>query len=221
MVYPKPSVTVDIVLFTILNNDLKVLLIKRGSEPFKNVRALPGGFVRINESLNKAAIRELKEETNVSNVYLEQLYTFGNPKRDPRGRVVTIAYYALINAENLQLKATTDAKEAEWFSVYQLPKLAFDHKYIINYALQRLRNKLVYTTIAFQLLPKKFTLTQLQKVYETIFNKTFDKRNFRKKILSLGLLKDINELTKGVAHRPAKLYSFTKKHKELEDFIKA
>ena len=219
--YPKPSVTADIVLFTVMDDDLKVLLIKRAKEPFQGMWAIPGGFVRIEEDLEAAAIRELKEETGVEDVYLEQLYTFGKPGRDPRGRVITVAYFALVNAKEFRLKASTDASDAAWFSVYKLPRLGFDHKDILEYALQRLRYKLEYTTVAFQLLPQMFTLTQLQATYETIFNKKLDKRNFRKKILSLGLLKDTGKSTSGVSHRPAKLYSFTKEHMQLENFIKA
>lgn len=219
--YKKPSITVDIVLFTIINNSFKVLLIKRSCEPFKGVWAIPGGFVKINESLDKAALRELYEETGVKDVYLEQLYTFGNPGRDPRGRVITVAYFALVNADEFQLKAKTDANDVKWFSIYKLPKMAFDHKKILNYALKRLRHKLEYTTVAFQLLPKMFTLTQLQTVYEIIFNKKLDKRNFRKKILSLGLIKDTGKITKGVSHRPARLYSFIGKHTQLKNFIKS
>lgn len=219
--YPKPSVTVDIVLFTILNDDLKVLLIKRAKEPFKGSWAIPGGFVRINESLDAAALREMKEETGVKDIYLEQLYTFGEPKRDPRGRVITVAYFALVKSSGIRLNATTDASEAAWHSVYRLPTLAFDHKKLLDYALQRLRYKLEYTTVAFQLLPEKFTLSQLQKAYEIIFTKPMDKRNFRKKILSLGLIEETGKVTEGVSHRPAKLYSFEKKHMALENFFKA
>lgn len=181
--YPKPAVTVDIVIFTIINNKLQVLLIKRGTEPFKDRWALPGGFVKMHESLEQAAKRELEEETGVKEVYLEQLYTFGDVNRDLRGRVITIAYFALINSEKAKqkLKATTDASEAEWFEVSNLPSLAFDHEEILNYAIKRLKWKFEYTTIVFSMLPKRFTLTQLQKIYEIVFEKEFDKRNFRKK----------------------------------------
>lgn len=206
--YQKPSVTVDIIIFTIKENDLKVLLVKRGVEPFKEMWAIPGGFIKINESLEQAAKRELQEETGVKDVYLEQLYTFGDVNRDPRERVITVAYFALINSEKVKLKATTDVKEAKWFSVFKLPKLAFDHEKILNYAIKRLRWKFEYTTIAFSLLPKKFTLTRVQQIYEIIFNKKFDKRNFRKKILGLNLVKPTKETEKRVSHRPPKLYSF-------------
>ncbi|MEA3378210.1 MAG: NUDIX domain-containing protein [Nanoarchaeota archaeon] len=217
----KMMVTVDIVIFTIQNDDLKILLVKRKYNPFKSMWAIPGGFVKKNEKLDDAARRELLEETNVKNIYVEQLYTFGDPKRDPRGRVVTVAYFALINSKDLDLKATTDVKDVKWFSIYDLPQLAFDHKLILDYALQRLKYKLEYSTVCFQLLPKEFTLTELQNVYETIFDKNIDKRNFRKKIISLGLLSLTGKSRREVAHRPAKLYSFTKKHMMLANFIKA
>ncbi len=217
--FEKPSVTVDIVIFTVRNNDLKVLLVKRDIDPFKDYWALPGGFVKMDESLDEAAKRELVEETGVKDIYLEQLYTFGEPKRDPRTRVITVSYFALISSENLKLKASTDVYDVQWFSAYQLPKLAFDHKEIVSYGLKRLRWKLEYTTIGFKLLPEKFTLTQLQVLYELIFNKTFDKRNFRKKILSLGLLEATKEITQNVSHRPAKLYSFNKKIGEIVEIL--
>jgi 8-oxo-dGTP diphosphatase len=217
--FEKPSVTVDIVIFTVRGQDLKVLLVKRDISPFKGSWALPGGFVRISESLEEAAKRELVEETGVKDVYLEQLYTFGDPKRDPRTRVITVTYFALINSQNVQLKASTDVSDVQWFSTYDLPKLAFDHEKIVKYALQRLRWKLEYTTVAFSLLPETFTLTQLQKVYEIIFNKTFDKRNFRKKILSLNILDETKEVTKSVSHRPARLYSFKKRIGEIVEII--
>jgi len=217
--YPKPAVTVDIIIFTVINNNLKVLLIKRGLEPFKGKWALPGGFVRINESLEDAAKRELVEETGVKDVYLEQLYTFGEPKRDPRMRVITISYFALINSKNIGLKPQTDAYDVNWFDAYETPDLAFDHRKILEYALQRLKWKLEYTTIGFKLLPKRFTLGQIQNLYEIIFNRKLDKRNFRKKILSLGLIEKTSEKTKNVAHRPAVLYSFKKKIGEIIEII--
>ena len=210
--YPKPAVTVDIVIFTIMDNKLQALFIKRGTEPFKDKWALPGGFVKMHESLEQAAKRELEEETGVKEVYLEQLYTFGDANRDPRGRVITVAYFALIDSEKAKqkLKATTDASEAKWFEISNLPQLAFDHKEILNYARKRLKWKFEYTTLAFSMLPKKFTLTQLQKIYEIVFEKEFDKRNFRKKILSLNILESTEETEKDVSYRPPELYSLKK-----------
>lgn len=205
-----PLVTADIIIFTVMEKDLRVLLIKREIEPFKGKWAIPGGFVKIDETLEDAAKRELYEETGVKDVYLEQLYTFGDLKRDPRARVITIAYFALVDSCDVKIKASSDASDVNWFPVKQLPELAFDHKEILEYALKRLRWKLEYTTVAFKLLPEKFTLTQLQEVYEIIFNKELDKRNFRKKILNLGLVKETKETQKEVSHRPAKLYSFNK-----------
>jgi 8-oxo-dGTP diphosphatase len=219
--YENPSVTVDVIVFTVKNNDLKVILVKRKYEPFKKMWVIPGGFVRVEESLENAAKRELLEETNVKDVFMEQLYTFGEPKRDPRGRVITVAYFALVGSKKATLKASSDAAEAKWHSVYSLPELGFDHKKIMDYALQRLRYKLEYTTAAFQFLPEMFTLTELQAVYEIVFNKQLDKRNFRKKILSLGLIEYTGKMKRDVAHRPAKLYSFSKKHTSLENFFKA
>ncbi len=204
--FKKPSVTVDIVIFTIKDNDLKVLLVKRNIEPFKEKWALPGGFVRIDESLETAAKRELEEETGVKNVYLEQLYTFGDLKRDPRGRVITVSYFALINSDIANLKASTDVSEAKWFFVSNLPQVAFDHRKILNYSLKRLRWKFEYTTVAFSMLSKQFSLGELQNLYETVFKKKFDKRNFAKKILSLDLLKE-EGIKRDVSHRPPMLYS--------------
>lgn len=217
--FEKPSVTVDIILFTVMENDLKVLLVKRKVLPYEGMWAIPGGFIKITESLEDAAKRELQEETNVKDVYLEQLYTFGNPKRDPRTRVITVAYFALVNASNFELKASTDVNDVRWFSMKKLPKLAFDHKEIIDYALKRLRWKLEYTTVAFTLLPKDFTLTELQILYEIIFGKPFDKRNFRKKVFSLGLVKETGKAQKDVEHRPAKIYNCTKKIGEIVEIF--
>ena len=200
------KVTVDIVVFTIQQGVLKVLLVKRRIPPFIGQFAIPGGFVLADEDLEEAAVRELREETGVSDVYLEQLYSFGKPDRDPRGRVVTIAYFALISADR-KLKAGSDAAEAAWFAMDDLPRLAFDHGTILNYALERLRNKLEYTTVGFQLLPEKFTLTELQVVYEAILGKELDKRNFRRKMSILKILKPLPEYRRG-GQRPAQLYRF-------------
>ena len=217
--FERPSVTVDIVLFTIKNKDLKTLLIKRNVEPFKNMWAIPGGFIKMKENLEEAAKRELLEETNVKNVYLEQLYTFGDIKRDPRTRVITVVYFALVNSEKFRLKADTDVKDVKWFSLQNLPEVAFDHKKILEYALKRLRWKLDYTTVAFSLLPEKFTLTQLQDIYEIIFNKKLDKRNFRKKIKILDIVKETLKSQKDVSHRPAKLYTKNKKIGEIVEIF--
>lgn len=200
------QVTVDIVIFTIQEGTLKVLLVKRLIPPFIGQCAIPGGFVLEDEDLDQAALRELREETGVADVYLEQLYSFGKVDRDPRGRVVTVAYFALVSADR-KLKAGTDAAEAAWYPMDALPPLAFDHTTILNYALERLRNKLEYTTVGFQLLPEKFTLTELQEVYEAILGKTLDKRNFRRKMSVLKILKPLTEYRRG-GQRPAQLYRF-------------
>jgi 8-oxo-dGTP diphosphatase len=211
------QLTVDIVIFTIEQGALKVLLVKRGIEPFAGHYAIPGGFVLENESLDQAAMRELREETGVAEVYLEQLYSFGDPKRDPRGRVVTVAYYALISAEHSQLRAGSDAAAAAWFAVDAVPDLAFDHPKILAYAVERLRNKLEYTTVGFQLLPEKFSLSELQEVYEAILGKKLDKRNFRRKLALLKILKPTSEYRRD-GRKPARLYRFVAaKFEKLKD----
>ena len=200
-------VTVDIVIFTLREGSLQVLLVKRGVPPFEGQYAIPGGFIRGDESLEEAALRELHEETGVRNEFLEQLYTFGDPKRDPRGRVITVAYYALIASDKLSLVAGADAAEAQWFPASSVPPLAFDHKSILDYALERLRNKLEYTTVGFQLLPEKFTLGELQAVYEAILGRPLDKRNFRRKLALLGILKPLREWQR-TGRKPAQLFRF-------------
>jgi 8-oxo-dGTP diphosphatase len=200
-------VTVDIVIFTLREGSLQVLLVKRGVPPFEGQYAIPGGFIREDESLEEAALRELHEETGVRNVFLEQLYTFGDPKRDPRGRVITVAYYALIASDKLSLVAGADAAEAQWFPASSVPPLAFDHKSILDYALERLRNKLEYTTVGFQLLAEKFTLGGLQSVYEAILGRPLDKRNFRRKLALLGILKPLREWQR-TGRKPARLFRF-------------
>src|SRR3989339_1581109 len=179
------EVTVDIVIFTIRKKKLEVLLIQRGHEPFKDKWAIPGGFIRLSETLDEAAKRVLYEKTYVKDVYLEQLYTFGEPNRYPNARVITVSYFALIRSDDIQLESEQglNIQQINWHSIYSLPELAFDHKEILDYAIKRLRERLEYTPIAHQLLPKKFTLTQLQKTYEVILNTDLDKRNFRKKMI--------------------------------------
>lgn len=212
--HKSPSVTVDIVIFTIQDDDLRVLLVRRKYPPYKNKWAIPGGFVKYDEPLEDAAFRELYEETGVSDVYIEQLYTFGMPRRDPRKRVITVAYFALISSENLVVRPDTDVSDVRWFSIYDLPSLAFDHDKIISYSIKRLRNKIMYTNMAFQLMPEKFTLTELQNAYEVILNKKLDKRNFRKKILSSNLLEKTGEKRVDGRHRPAMLYKFSPEAEE-------
>ena len=206
--YERPSVTVDVVMMSLRQRDLQVLLIKRRSWPYEGMWAIPGGFVNMDESLETAAKRELQEETGVLDVYLEQLYTFGDPGRDPRTRVITVVYFALLDSERLQVKAASDAADVGWFPVYDLPPLAFDHAKILEYTLNRLRGKLKYTTIAFNLLPEQFTLRELQRVYEIILHEKLDKRNFRKKILAAELLEDTGAKKMEGTHRPARLYRF-------------
>jgi ADP-ribose pyrophosphatase YjhB (NUDIX family) len=269
--YERPSVTVDMLIFTVIEEEmenyrklpekgLKLLLIKRGDHPYLGQWALPGGFVRINESLDEAAQRKLKEETNIDNIYIEQLYTWGNPGRDPRTRVISVSYMSLIDSSALDIKASLDADEAKWFDVscklYQRQKtitvkgyvleqlfrlslsneednlfalvkivrtvegkvtktdrtvvesqgIAFDHAKIIEYGIERLRNKIEYTDIAFNLMPELFTLTELQQVYEVILDTELLKANFRRKIA--GMVMETNEYTKDAGHRPSKLFRF-------------
>jgi 8-oxo-dGTP diphosphatase len=216
--YKKPSVTVDCVVFGLDEEDLKIILIERNGDPFKGMWALPGGFIHMDESLEQAALRELQEETGIRNVFLEQLYTFGDPGRDPRDRVISVAYYALVNLRAYSIKAATDARSAAWFSIDDIPKLAFDHHKILDMALARLRGKVRYEPVGFELLPEKFTLTQLQRMYEKILEQDIDKRNFRKKILSMELLKELDEVQMDVAHRAARLYRFDeKKYRQLKE----
>lgn len=208
--YERPGLTVDCVIFglDLEEETLKVMLIERDVEPFAGVWAIPGGFVRSDEMLIDAATRELEEETGIAGVFLEQLYTFGDPERDPRGWVVSVAYYALVSPEKHHIHATTDARQARWFPVTALPQLAFDHALILDTALARLRGKLTYAPIGFELLPQKFTIKQLQKLYEIVLGQRLDNRNFRKKIFAMDVLKELGEMQKGVPHRAARLYKF-------------
>jgi 8-oxo-dGTP diphosphatase len=215
--YARPALTVDAVVFGLDDEDLKVLLVRRDIEPFKGKWALPGGFVRVGETLEDAVRRELREETGVAEVFLEQLYTFGAIDRDPRERVVTVAYYALVKLSDHRIHAATDACDAAWFAVSEAQDLAFDHERILATALERLKNKVRYQPIGFELLPPQFTLSQLQRLYETILETPLDKRNFRKKILSMDFIVALDEVEKDVAHRAARLYRFDrKKYQQLQ-----
>lgn len=206
--YPRPALTVDCVVFGFDGDGLQIVLIRRGLEPFANTWALPGGFVHMDETLDQAARRELDEETHLHDVFLEQLYTFGNPDRDPRGRVVSVAYYALVRPDQHPATGDSDAAEAAWHPVENLPPLAFDHAEILRIALDRLRGKIRHQPVGFELLPKRFTLGQLQALYEAILGRTIDKRNFRKKLIAFDFLVPTNEYTTGAAHRPARLHRF-------------
>lgn len=209
--YPRAALTVDCVVFGLDEDDLQVLLIQRDLPPFEGDWALPGGFVRLDETLDEAARRELSEETGIKNVFLEQLYTIGTVNRDPRERVVTVAYYALVNLSDHRVQAATDARKAAWFAVDDVPSLAFDHEEILEMAHERLRGKVRYQPIGFELLPPKFTLRQIQHLYEVILDRPLDKRNFRKKILSMGILVELDEVETDVAHRAARLYQFDRR----------
>ena len=217
--YDRPGVAVDCVIFGLDLDDeaLRVMLIERDLNPYRGMWAIPGGFVRQGESLEQAARRELGEETGIRDIFLEQLYTFGDPDRDPRGWVISVAYYALVSPDQHAILASTDARLAEWFPVTDLPRLAFDHSRILETALNRVRGKLTYAPIGFELLPEKFTIKQLQKVYEIVLGRKIDNRNFRKKIFGMGVLRESGEIQRGVPHRAARLYKFdVRKYKQLE-----
>lgn len=208
------KVAVDAIVFGYSKADgVSVLLIQRKYDPFKNTWAIPGGFVLEKESLEEAVRRELNEETGISVNFLEQLYTFGEPERDPRQRVISIAYFALVKSSQFQqLKASTDAENAQWFNIKHLPKLAFDHKEILKTAIERVRAKIRYQPIGFELLDKKFPFSDLEKLYITLLDRDIDRRNFSKKILALGVLDELNEYSKTEGKgRPSKMFQFNKK----------
>ncbi len=209
--FPRAALTVDCVVFGFDEGALKVLLIRRGIAPFKNRWALPGGFVRPDETLEGAARRELEEETGLREIYLEQLYTFGALLRDPRERVVSVAWFALVRRADHVPAGATDAVEAAWFVAAEVPALAFDHEEILKAALERLRGKIRWQPVGFELLPVKFTLTHIQELYEAILGRPLDKRNFRKKLLALDLLFPLDETTTATSRRPAQLYRFDRR----------
>lgn len=209
--YPHPAVTVDVVVFTIEDNDLKVLLIQRDQDPFEGQWALPGGFIEIDEHLSDAAKRELKEETGVSASFLEQFYTFGHPDRDPRERIITVAYYALIPCDQLPLAAGDDARDAKLFAINELPELAFDHENIVQRAMRRIKERLKDPRFAFHMLPMEFTMFELRRVHELFRDELLDKRNFRKKIVALDQIEETGEKRESRQHRPARLYRVKKR----------
>lgn len=206
--YPHPAVTTDSVVFGLADGELKILLIRRLNDPYKDRWALPGGFIRMDEDLDTAAFRELKEETGVDNLYLEQLGAWGTPGRDPRERIITIAYLAIVNLFEHPVKADSDAREAGWFPVVDPPPLSFDHGDILAAGLKRLQEKVRSDPVVFRFLPEKFTLSQVQRLYEAILYEGLDKRNFRKKLLATGLLEALDEYEADVAHRAAQYYRF-------------
>jgi 8-oxo-dGTP diphosphatase len=203
----RPLLMVDVVIFTLRDDDLQVLLIRRRRPPHQGMWAIPGGSIQLAEPLEAAALRTLEEETGLVDVYLEQLYTFGAPSRDPRDRVITVAYFAVVPASNVVPCAAEDAERVRWWPIYDLPALAFDHAEILTYALTRLRYKLEYTAVGFELLPEEFTLTELQSAYEIVLGEKLDKRNFRRKILSAGVIESSGRTRSGEG-RPARLYRY-------------
>lgn len=204
--YPRPAVTVDIVVLTVRDDALSVLLISRAMDPFRGEWALPGGFVNPNEGLEAAACRELKEETGLTDVYLEQLYTFGRPDRDPRGRVITVSHYALIPSERATAVAAGDAVHVGWFDIMALPTLAFDHEEIVDKALARLARRSENPAVALQLMPASFTLNELHRVYEMIGQSASDKPEFERRVLALEILEETGEQRWEAADGYARLY---------------
>ena len=211
--YPHPAVTTDCVIFGFDGSELQVLLIERGIEPFKGKWAFPGGFLNMDETAGEGAMRELKEETGLENAYIEQFNTYSEPGRDPRERVITIAHYALVRIQ--EVKGGDDAAKAQWFPIDKVPQLAFDHDKILRDAMRKLRERIHFEPIGFELLPEKFTMRELQILYESILGVKFDRRNFAKKMMHYELLNQLDETVRPTAKRDALLYSFNKDNYEL------
>ena len=207
-----PVLTTNIVVFSLRDERLKLLLVRRRNRPFQDHWALPGGVVGENEDIEANAMRKLEEGTGVSGVYLEQLYTFGKPTRDPRERVISVAYYALVPSKRLRLRSVEYGETIAWFALDEVPELAFDHSEMVNVAHQRLAAKLDYSTIAFQFMPERFTLSDLQNVYQIILNRELDKRNFRKRMLTMDQIRQTSEVRRNGSHRPARLYRISNPH---------
>lgn len=213
------AVAVDIVIFSIEDKKLKVLLLQSKKGPFTGQWVIPGGLVAPKETLEQSVERHMLAKAGLKDVYFEQLYTFGRIDRDPRGRVVAVAYMILLPSNSFKPKTTSAYSEIKWFAAKNLPRLGYDHEEIIQNAVVRLKGKVGYTNIVYGLLPKEFSLSEIQKIYEAILSRALDKRNFRKKILSLGLLKKASGTTRGEAHRPAQLYSFVKRTPQIIEMI--
>lgn len=205
------ALTIDCLIFGFRNGELDVLLIKHADGPIQGKWALPGGWIQYNEGVDEAASRLLKSLTGVSNIYLEQLKSFGDVNRFPDKRVITIAYYALINVDNYKLAPGFTASDAQWFNIQEVPKLPYDHKRILDFGFKHLKHKVRHEPIGFNLLPKKFTLHQIQQLYEAVLETALDKPNFRRKLLNMELLVPCEEKQKDVSHRAANLYRFDKK----------
>ena len=213
--YPHPAVTTDCVIFGFDGERLQVLLVERGIEPYKGKWAFPGGFLKMDETAEEGALRELREETGLERAYIQQFHTFSDPHRDPRERVITIAYYALVKIQ--EVHGGDDAASARWFPLGEIPSLAFDHDYILRMATQRLREEIHFQPVGFELLPDKFTLKELQSLYEAILGISFDRRNFAKKMLHLEILTELDETIWPTPKREAKLYRFNPdKYEELK-----
>ena len=213
--YPHPAVTTDCVIFGFDGERLQVLLVERGIEPYKGRWAFPGGFLKMDETAEEGALRELREETGLERAYIQQFHTFSDPHRDPRERVITIAYYALVKIQ--EVHGGDDAASACWFPLSEIPSLAFDHDYILRMATQRLREEIHFQSVGFELLPEKFTLKELQALYEAILGISFDRRNFAKKMLHLEILTELDETIWPTPKREAKLYRFNPdKYEELK-----
>jgi 8-oxo-dGTP diphosphatase len=213
--YPHPAVTTDCVIFGFDGERLQVLLVERGIEPYKGRWAFPGGFLKMDETAEEGALRELREETGLERAYIQQFHTFSDPHRDPRERVITIAYYALVKIQ--EVHGGDDAASARWFPLSEIPSLAFDHDYILRMATQRLREEIHFQPVGFELLPEKFTLKELQALYEAILGISFDRRNFAKKMLHLEILTELDETIWPTPKREANLYRFNPdKYEELK-----
>ena len=213
--YPHPAVTADCVIFGFDGVGIKVLLIQRGGEPYKDKWAFPGGFMNIDETIEECAKRELEEETGLKASSVEQFYTFTDVNRDPRERVITVAHYALVRLE--EVKGGDDARSAQWFVMNEIPSLAFDHDRILRMALNRLKERICFEPIGFELLPEIFTMSALQNLYESILEMKFDRRNFYNKMLKLGILSEAEERPKDASRRTPIKYRFNaKKYAELK-----
>ena len=206
--YPHPSVTTDCVIFGFDGGKLKVLLVERSLEPYKGRWAFPGGFVKMDESCEEGALRELEEETALKGTYVQQFHTYSDPNRDPRERVITVAFFALVRIQ--EVEAGDDANKAQWFAIDEAPQLAFDHDVILRDALKRLRERIHFQPIGFELLPEKFTMRQLQNLYEAILDVHFDRGNFSKKMLHFNILTPLDETIRPTPKREARLYRFNK-----------